>query len=279
MTTASAELLARLRRIRHVALDMDGTIYRGKTLFAFTNGFLALLHRLGITHSFLTNNCSKSLADYTAHLRGMGVAAEPGQIHTSAHAMIELLRTRHPALRRLFLIGTPSLAAEMREAGYELTAESPEDAPDAVLVAFDLHLSFAAMCRAAYWIKQGRPFFATHPDRVCPTDEPTVIIDCGAVCAALESATGRAPDAVAGKPAPEMLRGLCARVGCAPEEMAMAGDRIYTDIEMARRAGALGVLVLSGEATADDAAAAQPPPDLVLRDLEQFGELLLASRS
>lgn len=274
MTTASAELPARLRRIRHVALDMDGTIYRGKTLFAFTNGFLALLHRLGITHSFLTNNCSKSLADYTAHLRGMGVEVEPEKIHTSAHATFELLKTGHPQVRRLFLIGTPSLAEEVKGAGIELTTDSAEDEPDAVLVAFDLNLSYATMCRAAYWIKQGKPFFATHPDRVCPTDLPTVLIDCGAVCAALTAATGREPVAVPGKPDPRMLLGLCSRLGLRPDEVAMVGDRLYTDMEMARRAGAFGVLVLSGEATQADVDAAAHRPDLVLRDLAAFGELL-----
>ena len=35
------ELMARLRRIRHVALDMDGTIYMGMSLFPFTKPFLA----------------------------------------------------------------------------------------------------------------------------------------------------------------------------------------------------------------------------------------------
>ncbi len=58
----------------------------------------------------------------------------------------------------------------------------------------------------------------------------------------------------------------------------MVGDRLYTDIEMARRAGALGVLTLSGEAKAEDAAHAQPPPDLVVADLAEFGSLLLAAR-
>ena len=253
---------------------MDGTIYSGRTLFPFTNGFLARLGELGITHSFLTNNCSKSLADYTAHLRGMGVAVEPGQIYTSAHAMLELLKTGHPQMRRLFLIGTPSLAEEVKAAGYELTTDNAEDEPDAVLVAFDLNLSYATMCRAAYWIKQGKPFFATHPDRVCPTDLPTVLIDCGAVCAALTAATGREPIAVPGKPDPRMLLGLCNRLGLRPDEVAMVGDRLYTDMEMARRSGAFGVLVLSGEATQADVDAAAHKPDLVLRDLTAFGELL-----
>ena len=49
----------------------------------------------------------------------------------------------------------------------------------------------ARLCRTAYWISQGKPFIATHPDRICPTDQPTVLVDCGAVCAALEQAAGR----------------------------------------------------------------------------------------
>lgn len=266
----------RLSNIKHIALDMDGTIYSGGTLFPFTNSFLAQLQRQGISYSFLTNNCSKSLSDYTRHLREMGVKVEPEQIHTSAHATFEYLKAEHPHIKKVFLIGTPSLAAEMAAAGFVLTTMGADEEPDAVLVAFDLNLSFTTLCRAAYWIKQGKPFFATHPDRVCPTDMPTVLIDCGAVCAALTSATGREPQAVLGKPDPRMLNGLCRRLGLRPDETAMIGDRIYTDMEMARRAGALSVLVLSGEATLEDVNAATHPPDIVLRDLAAFGELLSA---
>ena len=76
------------------------------------------------------------------------------------------------------------------------------------MVGFDTTLSYARLCRAAWWIKQGKPYFATNPDRVCPTDEPTVLVDCGSICAALREATGRAPAAVLGKPSPAMLRGI-----------------------------------------------------------------------
>ena len=51
----------------------------------------------------------------------------------------------------------------------------------------------------------------------------------------------------------------------------MVGDRIYTDIAMAQRAGAISVLVLSGEATAAEAAAMSPPPDLVVADVGELG--------
>lgn len=264
----------RLRRIRHVALDMDGTIYKGRTLFEFTNPTLALFTKLGLSYSFLTNNSSKSVGDYLGHLAKMGITAEAAQMHTSAQATLEYLRVEQPAVKRLFVLGTASLKQEFREAGYELTINSADDVPDAVLAGFDLDLPFADLCRAAYWLKQGLPFFATHPDTVCPTDEPTVIVDCGSVCECLRAATGRSPNAIPGKPDPRMLLGLSRRLGIAPEEMVMVGDRLYTDVEMAHRAGAVGVLVLTGEATMDDVTQAPKKPDLVLPDLAALGELL-----
>jgi NagD protein len=143
-----------------------------------------------------------------------------------------------------------------------------------VLVGFDTNLSYARLCRAAYWLSRGKPFIASHPDWVCPTDEPTVLVDCGSVCAALTAATGRQPDAVLGKPDPRMLRGLLHRHQLTADQLAMVGDRLYTDIEMARRAGALGVLVLTGESTAEDAARHPSPIDLIVTDLADFGKKL-----
>ncbi len=270
---------AALRRIRHLALDLDGTVYKGGTLFPFSRPFLALMRELGIGCTFLTNNPSKSAADYRASLTRLGIDCSPEQIYTSSLATIDWLRRERPQIRRLFALGTPSMLAEFSAAGFTFTADDPADAPDAVLVSFDLTLTYARLCRAAWWIKDGKPFLATNPDLVCPTDQPNVLVDCGSICAALEKAAGRAPDRVFGKPDPSMLTGIMARHSLAADQIAMVGDRIYTDIAMARRAGALGVLVLTGEATAADAAAAHPPPDLVLPSLAELGEQLRAARA
>jgi NagD protein len=278
MSSASASH-TRLRRIRHLALDLDGTIYKGGTLFPFSRPFLASMRALGLGCTFLTNNPSNSAADYRAKLAKLGIECAPEQIYTSALATIDWLRRERPAIQRLFALGTPSMCAEFSAAGFTFAADDPRDEPDAVLVGFDLTLTYAKLCRAAWWIKNGKPFFATNPDLVCPTDQPTVLVDCGALCAALEKAAGRAPERVFGKPDPSMLTGIMARHGLRADEIAMVGDRIYTDIATARNAGALGVLVLTGEATAADAAAAQPPPDLVLPSLAELGETLLASRA
>ena len=264
----------RLRDIRHLALDMDGTIYSGGTLFESTRPFLTLLDGLGIGHTFLTNNSSKSAKDYLARLRQIGIAATADQLYTSTQATIEYLQQQMPAVKRLFVLGTGSMSRELEAAGFALTADSANDEPDGVLVGFDTELTYPRLCRTAYWVSKGKPFVATHPDRICPTDQPTVLVDCGAICAALKEAVGRAPDVVLGKPDPCMLRGILHRHALVPAQLAMVGDRLYTDMAMAQRAGALGVLVLTGETTAAAAAKHTPPPDLIVSGLAELGERL-----
>ena len=276
---SASDSTQRLRSIAHLALDLDGTIYQGGTLFPFSRAFLDRMRDAGIGCTFLTNNPSKSAVDYRAHLVRLGLECAPDQIYTSALATIDFLRRERPSVRRLFALGTPSMLAEFAAAGFELTADDPADVPDAVLVGFDLTLTYARLCRAAWWIKRGKLFVATNPDLVCPTDQPTVLVDCGSICAALEKAAGRAPDHVFGKPDPAMLTGIMTRHGLRPDQIAMVGDRLYTDIAMAQRAGAVGVLVLTGEATAAEAAAAQPPPDYVMASVAELGERLLAARA
>jgi len=263
----------KLRPVRHVALDMDGTIYKGGTLFPFTPPFLQLLRTLGIGYTFLTNNPSKSVADYLASLQKMGLTVQREELHTSAQATIDCLRARFPRIQRLFLLGTPSMIAEFEAAGFVSTRDSSDDEPDAVVVAFDTTLTFSRLGRACWWIRQGKTYLATNPDFVCPTDQPTVLVDCGSICAAIEKAVDRRPDVTLGKPDPDMLSGILTRHVLKAHEIAMVGDRMYTDIRMAKQAGAAGVLVLSGEATAEDAARAEIKPDLVVPSLAELGEL------
>lgn len=287
-TVLTPELKEKLSKIRHVALDMDGTIYLGSTLFPFTKAFLAEMTEQGIGYSFLTNNPSRSIADYLKKLEGLGIEADEENMYTTSLAAIDYIKAHYPQARRLFLLGTPSMVSQFEKAGFEACTDSPDDVPDALVVAFDMTLDFPRLCRASWWASQDIPYVATNPDRVCPTDQQTILVDCGSLCKCIEHATGRQPDIVLGKPDPNMLKGILDRHGLKPEEIAMVGDRIYTDTAMAHNAGAFGVLVLSGETTLETAekvaeeARNNPapeffPPDLIVRDIEELGELIVQS--
>ena len=269
----------KLAKIKHVALDMDGTIYMGDSLFPYTIPFLERLKQMNISYSFLTNNPSKSLDDYLQKLEKMGIHATEEEMYTTTVATIDYIKAHYPEARRLFLLGTPSMISQFEKAGFISTADDAADVPDLIVAAFDLTLTYARLCRAAWWISQGVPYIATNPDKVCPTNLPTVLVDCGSICKCLEHATGRQPDITLGKPDPNMLIGILQQKQLQPDQIAMVGDRIYTDIAMAQNAGAVGVLVLSGETTIEVANAAPNPPDVIAQNIGELGDLLAEAQS
>lgn len=283
------ELKEKLSKIKRLALDMDGTIYLGSTLFPFTLDFLSSMKEAGVGYSFLTNNPTRSVADYLKKLEKMGIVATEENMYTTSLAAIDYIKSHYPSARRLFLLGTESMISQFEKAGFESCADDPDDVPDVLVAAFDPTLVYPRLCRAAWWASQGIPYIATNPDRVCPTDQRTILVDCGSICRCIESASGRRPDVTLGKPDPNVLYGIMDKYGLKPEEVAMVGDRIYTDTATAHNAGAFGVLVLSGETTLETAlkvaedARSNPapeffPPDLIVRDVEELGKLILASR-
>lgn len=266
-----------LNKIRHLVFDMDGTIYSGGNLFSYTLQAFGLLESCGISYTYLTNNSSLSAKDYVKKINKLGLRCETDNLYTSSLATLAYTRKHHSKFHTVYLLGTESLKTEFREAGYQIVSD--DDEPDFVVVAFDTDMTYASLCKSAWWIKQGKPYFATHPDRICPTNLPTILIDCGSVCDCIASATGRTPDKVFGKPDRSMIDGIMVRHGLQPYETAMVGDRLYTDMEMARRAGVIGILVFSGEATREELSASGLKPEIVVENIFELAKKILKAKN
>lgn len=220
--------------IRQVFLDMDGTIYHGSTLFPTTMPFLNFLTAKGIGYTFLSNNSSYGHEEYIARLAKFGIKTTAEQFYISTDYAIDYLKKNHPEYRRLFLLGMPCLTRMFTEAGFIADDENP----DAVIVGFDRQLTYDRLCRCAWFLRKGVPGIATHPDVFCPTNEPTWLVDCGAVTACLEKATNTKL-MVLGKPDPGMLVAAAARKGASVSQVMMIGDRLATDVSLGVNAGAL----------------------------------------
>jgi len=257
-----------LKGIKAFLLDLDGTLYLGDQLFEWTPGFLATLRELGLPRVFMTNNSSRNAAGYAEKLRRLGIDAEPQEIITSGQSAALYLREQ-PDIRTVYVLGTEPLANEVRQAGKTVVAEGA----DALLVGYATNLDFAGLSQAAIELQRGARFLATHPDRVCP-DPRGMLPDCGALCACLTSATGREVEQVFGKPSSWMLQLATERTGMETREIALVGDRLYTDIQMAQASGMPSVLVLSGETTPQDLSASAVQPDLVVDHVGALAEAL-----
>ena len=259
-----------IRSKRLWLFDMDGTLYLGSRLYGFTAELLETLKATGRRYLFMTNNSSKSVADYVKKLSGLGIAATEDDFITSSQATAWYLKKHHPG-KRLYVCGTRSLRSELEREGFS-TTENVDDT-ECIVMGFDTELTFQKLHDVSYLLltRPGIPYIATNPDYVCPTEFGSVP-DCGSVCDMIFNATGKRP-VVIGKPEPLMPLLAMERLGIPGEECAVVGDRIYTDVKSALNAGITGILVMSGETTPEILAESPDKPHLVLKDA---GEILEA---
>ncbi len=229
-------------------LDMDGTIYLSDRLFEGAAEFLSLVKARGGRCVFLTNNSSRGTEAYIEKMARLGVATGPEDYLTSADAAIRGLLRRGDGLR-WYVCGTESLKGQLRTAGIPV-AETREEA-GGVLLGYDTELSYRKLEDCCILLSGGAAYAATHPDPVCPTWYGSAP-DCGSVIELLFTCTGRRPEAIFGKPRPDMAYMAMEKFGRTAAETCLMGDRVYTDIACGVNAGIDTIFVLSGEGTEAD---------------------------
>ena len=262
---------ATIRKTKLFLFDQDGTLYLGGRLYDFTIPMLEKIKETGRRYMFMTNNSSKSVADYIKKLAAMGITATREDFITSSQATAYYLKKHHPG-KTLYVCGTQSLVKELESEGFATTTEL--DQVDVVVMGFDTELTFKKLEDVSKLLLTCKdlPYIATNPDLVCPTEFGSVP-DCGSVCEMIYNATGRRP-VVIGKPSPLMPELAMEHTGYCKEETAVVGDRIYTDVKSGLNAGITGILVLSGETTQEILEASEDKPHLVLQDCSEILDAL-----
>jgi 4-nitrophenyl phosphatase/NagD protein len=251
--------------IEVVFLDLDGTIYLGDELIEGANDFLNRLKKRGIKRCFLSNNSSKSVNQYVEKLNVLGIDATVDEILLSTHDLISYLKGK--GYNSLYLVGTEGMREMLIESGLQLTSKNPE----VVVLGYDTEMTYQKLAAATTFLHAGIPLIASHPDIVCPAPNGG-LPDVGAFLSLIELVTGVTPNHICGKPSPSMIVSRMKYLGFRPEQCAMVGDRLYTDMVMARAADVHSILVLSGEATRQDVEAlpADEMPALVVDSVDDL---------
>ncbi|MBQ3423985.1 MAG: HAD-IIA family hydrolase [Clostridia bacterium] len=257
-----------LKNVKCFLLDMDGTFYLGGQLIEGSLDFIRKVRQTGRDFMFLTNNSSHNAAFYVEKLKKMGLSIDRSRVMTSGEATCEKLRELFPG-KRAFVLGNEYLVEEFHEAGIPVDQCDPE----IVVIGCDTTLDYTMMQDVCDFVRSGLPYIATHPDFNCPT-ETGFMPDIGAIMAFIEASTGRRPDLIIGKPNTGIVEAVLRRTGLKTGELAMVGDRLYTDIETGLRSGMLSILVMSGETTEEMLAQSQTKPDLKFGRLSDMVPLL-----
>ena len=254
---------ANLENVDAVFLDLDGTIYLGGDLIDGALEFLQRCDEQGVKRYFLSNNSSKSVKQYQEKLSSLGIPCAEDEILLSTHDLLSWLAKNN--ITKTWAIATQGMREMMEEAGISTRDENPQY----VVLGYDTEIDYEKISTASIHMHRGVPLVASHPDMVCPSPDGG-LPDVGAYLAMLKVTTGKDPTHISGKPNPGMIMHKIEELGLDPARCAMVGDRLYTDMEMAIRAGCVSVLVLSGEATLADLDSSGKSVDVIVNSVDEL---------
>ncbi|KAL4796990.1 HAD-like domain-containing protein [Aspergillus venezuelensis] len=249
--------------------DCDGVLWSGDHLFPGTVETLELLRSSGKQVVFVTNNSTKSRADYKKKLEGLGIPATTEEIFSSSYSAsiyISRIMKLPENKRKVFVLGETGIEQELRSENvpfiggtnpsfrrditpedYKLIAAGDESLLDpevgVVLVGLDFHLNYLKLALAFHYIRRGAVFLATNIDSTLP-NSGTLFPGAGSVSAPLILMVGEEPVSL-GKPNQAMMDAIEGKFQFDRSRACMVGDRANTDIRFGlegKLGGTLGVL-------------------------------------
>lgn len=238
--------------------DIDGTIALGDTLFDGSRELLSHIDAIGGKSYFITNNSTKSGADYVERFKTCFQLETTEDLFVTSGYMTIRFLTEHFKHKKIYCLGTRSFLEELRKCGLTVTEHMEPDIA-CVVAAYDSELTYKKLETICEILStMDVPFYATNPDLCCPVSFG-FIPDCGAICSMIESSVGKSP-VYLGKPN-AFVAELCMQVsGFSKEETLVVGDRLYTDIACGIHAGVDTCVLFTGEAKKEDLETTPYPP-------------------
>jgi len=242
---AQAELLfnphlATLKSKQIFFVDRDGTLTLGKKVLEGSLDFISTLKAMGKNVVILTNNSSKTPAQHLESLTNFGLPLEETNVLVSTQIALEYFHSKK--ISKVFWVANPTVSNYLENEGLTYS----ESTPEAILLTYDDSLCYSKLVKTTRLIQKGVPYFATHRDIICPTEDGP-IPDIGSFIALLEKAAGVSPIKTFGKPSLDMILPTLKQRGYSLREAVVIGDRLYTDIQMAEGNELMSILVMSGE--------------------------------
>jgi glycerol 3-phosphatase-2 len=222
-------------------LDLDGVVYVGPDAVPGVPAALAAARSAGMALGFVTNNAARTPEEVAGHLTDLGVPADPADVITSSQAAATVVAERWGVGALVLPVGGPGVAAALRAAGLTVV-ERAEDRPVAVVQGYGREVGWTQLAEAVVAVRAGARHVATNTDVTIPSPRGPLPGN-GALVNVVSAITGQHP-LITGKPDPAMHAECVRRTGA--RRPLVIGDRLDTDIEGARRAGAASLLVLTG---------------------------------
>jgi 4-nitrophenyl phosphatase len=216
---------------------------------------------------FVTNNSTKSRADYLKKLTSMGIPSNVDEIFASAYSsaiyIARIMKLPAPK-NKVFVLGESGIETELKSENIEfiggtdpafrrdITQDDYKGIADGslldenvgiVLAGLDFHINYLKLSHAYQYLAQGAKFLATNTDSTLPSNN-TFFPGAGSISIPLINMTGKTPLAL-GKPSQAMMDAIEGKFKFDRTKACMVGDRLDTDIKFGiegKLGGTLAVL-------------------------------------
>lgn len=253
--------------VEGLLLDIDGVLVTSWEPIPGAIDAITALRTAGLPVCLITNTTTHPRSELAATLQRAGFDVAPEMIVTAVTATADYLRRAHPSAA-VFVLSDGDARADLVDVGL---VDDPADADVIVLGGASNDFTYATVNRVFARLMRGdASLIAMHRNMFWRTTGGFEL-DAGAYVTGLEAATG-VDAVVCGKPAPAYFEAALSVLGLTADSAAMVGDDVVNDVDGARAAGLMGILVRTGKFRPDDLD--RGSPDHVVDSLADVPALL-----
>lgn len=259
--------MTELSTIRGILFDLDGTLYIGSKVIDGAIEAVAELKRRGYRRRFITNTSTLSRTSLHQKLSRLGFSVDANEIISAASAALIYLQQFDDPVCHLLL-------ADDVKQDFSHFRQSDSAADFIIIGDIGKAWSYELLNNAFRLINNGARLIAIHKNRFWQTEQG-LQMDIGGFVSALEYASQQQA-LIIGKPSPDFFRSALTDMDLAPEEVAIIGDDIDSDVGGGQQAGLSGILVRTGKYRQGYAEHSLIHPDLTLASIAELPSQLLS---
>ncbi|MEM1156835.1 MAG: TIGR01458 family HAD-type hydrolase [Verrucomicrobiota bacterium] len=247
--------------IQGLLIDLDGVLYVGETPVPGAQQVLRELERKGIPRRFLTNTTTRNTISVVQKLQRLGFHVREEDVFSPITATVRFLESQ----------GDPTVFPVVRDSVLPAFSAFKVGAscPDYVVIGdIGAAWSFPLVNTIFLHLHAGAELIAMHKNKFFQSEEG-LLVDIGAFVAGLEYVSGKEAKII-GKPSHAFFEIALKSLNLRPEQVAMIGDDIETDVGGARRSNIHGILVKTGKYREGGLESAAYAPDAVM---DSFSDL------
>lgn len=256
-----------MKDVKGFLIDLDGVLYTGDTPVEGAHEALELLRKRHYRFRFVSNTTRKSRRTIVERMTKMGFFIQEEDIFSPPVAALAYMK--NTGKKPCCLLVTKDVERDFEAGG----SFGEQNRIECVVIgdAGD-RITYESLNTAFRHLMNGAELIALEKDRYWMSPDG-LSLSAGPFVSALEFATGKSATVI-GKPSKAFFNSALKDMSLQPDQVAMIGDDIITDIGGANEAGMKSILVRTGKYRQDTLTNSGITPTYIIESFAHLAEIL-----